>query len=170
MIDSGRPSRRRPKSKARNAITYGHVCGPELRPKGSMPIETHQQVGRLIKSVLAATLGHRGIQNCMNMIRGDLDEWVMREFTTDELPQSTFFCLYYGQGEHVSQEAIDKREMVKRVELVQTILASNYPNCAPLRSLLSLAGRTVSLIRNWEVASYAKPDRQNRVVCSQVGT
>lgn len=139
----------RAKSKAANAITYGHVCGPELRPNGSMTIEQHQEVGRLIKSVLAATLGHRGIENCLNMIRGDLEEWAARELTRVELQQSKFLGLYYEQGEHEPEEEIDKREIVKRVELVKRILARSYPDCVPLRSVLRYVDRTLTMIRRW---------------------
>ena len=156
MNDGARPSRRRAKNKARNAIIYAHVCGPELRPNGSMPIERHQQVGRLIKSVLAATLGHRGIQNCLNMVRGDLDEWVAREFTRDELPQSTFFCLYYGENERGLEGPTDCEMIVEQMELVKKIVTSSYPDCAPLRSLLKLADRAIVMIRKRKITSCAR--------------
>lgn len=151
-----RPDRRRAKSRARNTITYAHVCGPELRPKGSMPIEKHQQVGRLIKSLLAATLEHRGIKNCLNMVREDLDDWVAREFTRDELPQSTFFNIYYGENERGLEGPTDREAMVEQVELVKKILSSNYPDCAPLRSLLKSADRAIVMIRRRELTCGAR--------------
>ena len=141
MNDSGRPS------KAANVITYGHVCGQELRPNGSMAIERHQEVGRLIRSVLAATLGHNGIKNCLNMIRGDLDEWAMREYGLQQLPQSTFLSLYYGENERGPEGPTDWEAIVGQVELVKKILASSYPDCAPLRSLLKAADRAIVMIR-----------------------
>ena len=112
-----------------------------------MPIESHQQVGRLIKSVLAATLGHRGIENCLNMVRGDLDDWLAREFTRDELSQSTFFCLYYGKNERELEGPTDREIIIERVELMKKIVTSSYPDCAPLRSLLKFADRAIVMIR-----------------------
>jgi hypothetical protein len=126
--DSRHPRHRRAKSTARNAITYAHVCGPELRPKGSMPIESHQHVGRLIKSVLA-------------------DDWLAREFTRDELSQSTFFCLYYGKNERELEGPTDREIIIERVELMKKIVTSSYPDCAPLRSLLKFADRAIVMIR-----------------------
>ena len=144
------------KSKARNAVTYSHVCGPELRPRGTMAIERHQEVGRLIKSVLAATPGHKGIRHCLNMIQGDLDEWVMRECAKDELPQPTFLDLYYGEEAREPVGPMDREELVERVERVKKILVSCYPDCDPLRCLLRFADQVITMIRKRRATSDAR--------------
>ena len=75
MTDDGAPSGGRKPIQKQHAIAYGHVCGRLLRPNGSMPILSHQEIAGLLKSVLAATTGRKGVQDCANIIRGDLDDW-----------------------------------------------------------------------------------------------
>ena len=151
MGDNGASSGRRKPIQKHNAIVYGHVCGRQLGPNGSMPISSHQEVGWLLKSVLAESTGRKGVQACVNMIRGNLDEWVMREFTIEELDQPTFLNLYYWTGDRQSFVPIDDDEIVRRLELVKKILARDYPDCGPLRSLLKFADRAVASILTGKV-------------------
>ena len=146
MSDNGALSGRRKPIQEQHAIAYGHVCGRQLRPNGSRPISSHRAVGGLLQSVLAATAGRKGVQDCVNMIRGDLDEWVMREFTVELLDQQTFLSLYYGADDRQSFRPIDDDEIVTRLVLVKEILARHYPDCGPLRLLLKFADRAIALI------------------------
>lgn len=55
-----------------------------------MPIIAHQRCAHIIKSVLKSTDGRLQIEDSLNQVRGNLDEYVMREYKRDELDRETF--------------------------------------------------------------------------------
>ena len=143
MQVSEEPNKRRNKGKVRNAIAYEHLDGRKLRPRGLMPISRHQEAGRIIRSVLDATPGLRGVQNRLNGVRSELDEWVMREFP--KLPQPIFLSLYFEENA-TPLFRTDREGHLGRLKLMNEILTSSYPDCAPLRSLLKLVDRAIVMI------------------------
>src|SRR5690606_4850974 len=72
-------------------------CLPtQFRPNAQMPVEVHAQIGRLLKSVRAATYCRAGVRNRVEAIRWALDDWVQREHPG--LPYAQFLELYSGSG------------------------------------------------------------------------
>ena len=103
--------------------------GPQRRPKGKMPIESHAQVGKLLKSVLVASYNRKGVYNRVNGIRSELDEWTQREYSYDELPSEQLFELYYHESGSSFARTLspDKRALhVCSLEQVKQILAQHY--------------------------------------------
>lgn len=135
--------------------TEGYVqtfVGPQRRPKGRMPIETHAEVGRLLKSVLLATRARNGVYNRLNSVRSELDEWTQREYTPIELPSEQFFDLYYGETGASYSRSIspaDKERHVANLVRVKEMLTAHYPDCAPLRSLLKKTDTAVKSLQEW---------------------
>jgi hypothetical protein len=114
-----------------------------------MSIAAHRQCGLLLKTVGVAAMGRAGVQNLEFGIRGELDEWVMREYGRAGLDQATFLSLYLPGPPIGSTTAIDRVEMVQMLNSVGAILVQHYPDCAPLRRLLKMIERAVTSIVRW---------------------
>lgn len=135
--------------------TVGYVralVGPERRPNARMPLKAHEQVGLLLKSVIQDTYFRKGAYNRLDSIRSELDEWVQREYTHEELPQEQFLSLYYG-GEisryHRSISRDDCDQHLARIWKIQEILSEHYPDCEPLRALFKKLDFAVTSLKNW---------------------
>ena len=105
------------------------IVGPRRRPKGQMPIKSHVEVGALLKSLLAATYRRKAVYNRVNMIRSELDEWIMREYNRAELPDEQFLELYYRGLSMTFSHSISSDERNKHViglERVTRILVTHY--------------------------------------------
>jgi hypothetical protein len=135
--------------------TVGYVqtfVGPQRRPKGRMPIEVHAQVGKLLKSVLAASYYRKGVYNRVNGIRSELDEWTQREYSYDELPNEQFFELYYREsGSSFSRSlSSDERALhVGSLERAKQILAQHYPDSPPLRAVMKKLDAAIGSMQTW---------------------
>lgn len=123
--------------------------GRRLRPNARMPVEAHQEVGGLLKSVLVAAERRDGARTRVDRMRSELDEWVMREYTTQELDQETFSDLYYHEHDGGPPPPIDRQEMIGRLERAKAILAQHYPDCPPLDGVISQADRAIASLASW---------------------
>lgn len=99
---SGKAKRARPRPLyrglvRRNAIVYGHVLlGGSWRPNGRMPLDGHREAGNLLKELLERGGFRSRAHSRLDHIRSELDEWVQREYTSQEdLPNDQFHSLYY---------------------------------------------------------------------------
>lgn len=137
----------------RSSVGYVQTfVGPQRRPKGSMPIEVHAQVGRLLKSVLKATYHRKGVYNRVDAVRSALDEWTQREYNHTELPNEQFFELYYHESGSTFSRSIadDERERhAQSLTEVKKLLGQHYPDCPPLRSLLNKVDAAVKSLQAW---------------------
>lgn len=145
-----KPGAQGPRQTVRYVQTF---VGPQRRPKGRMSIEMHSQVSTLLKSVLSATYYRKGIFNRVGNVRCELDEWVMREYTPEELPHEVFSELYYGTAptsSHAKSLSTKKRRDLRMsIDQVKVLLTENYPNCQPLRSLLSKLDAAIDSLERW---------------------
>lgn len=138
----------------RNSVGYVRTfVGPQRRPKNRMPLEVHEQAGKLLKEVLSLTYYRKGAHNRVGLVRSELDEWVQREYTTEaELPNERFVKIYYGGGSgERSQRQMPQGERERlrgKLDQVSALLVANYVDCVPLRNLLKkLAGAQDSLLK-----------------------
>lgn len=147
-----KPSDRRRKPAGRQVtVPYNHTfMGQQLRPNASIPISAHEEIGMLLKSVLFAAPGRDGVRNRIDAIRSELDEWAMRECTTQGLDQDAFNTIYYHGRDRYPYRPIDRDEMIRRIETSKQILTSYYPDCSPLNALMALADKAVASIRAWK--------------------
>lgn len=149
----GEPKTPRKPSGQRNSVGYVQTfVGPQRRPKGRMPIEVHAEVGRLLKSVLAATYHRKGVYNRVNAIRSELDEWTQREYDHAELPNEQFFELYYHESGSTFSRSLTEAERERHAgSLAQAkkLLGEYYPDSPPLRSLLRKMDAAVKSLQSW---------------------
>ncbi len=143
-------TRKPPRKRASIAYTMSFV-GRRLRPNARMPVAAHQEVGGLLKAVLVAAERRDGTRTRVDRIRSELDEWVMREYTTAELDQETFSELYYHEHDGEPQPPIDRQQMISRLERAKTILLRHYPDCPPLDALIGRADKAIASLATWRV-------------------
>lgn len=121
------------------------------RPAAKMPIESHAEVGRHLKSVIFKVRNHnRVIDKCLNSVRCVLDNWVQCEYNRVELSDNVFFDLYYGEEKTLTDELIGEtltQRHVSNLLKARGVLAEHYPDCAPLRSLLKSIDGSISRLR-----------------------
>ncbi len=129
------------------------LVGPRRRPNARMPIETHTEIGTLMKSVLAASYYRKGAYNNVNTVRSELDEWVQREYSTNELSDELLLKLYYrGEGSSTFSRSISSGECSRHVESlgqVKVSLIKHYPDCPPLRSMLKKLDTVIKSLCSW---------------------
>jgi hypothetical protein len=151
--EKSKQERRKP-SGERNTVGYHRtLVGPQRRPNARMPIETHAEVGRLLKEILAVTYLRKGVYNRVNTIRSELDEWTQREYDESELPQEEFLSLYYQDSrpprDMRSLGDEDRARYVSSLNHVKGTLVKHYPDCAPLRAMLKRADAAIASIQTW---------------------
>ena len=136
--------------------TVGYIwtfVGPQRRPNARMPIETHAEVGRQLKSVLAVSYHRKGVYNRVDAVRSELDEWTQREYNHEELPNEQFFDLYYHGTEHAKYErsmpAEERGRHIESLTLVKIMLAKYYPDCTPLRAMLKRIDAAINSLQSW---------------------
>ena len=137
----------------RNSVEYVQtLVGPRRRPVGRMPIESHAEAGRLLKSVLVVAYNRKGVYKRINSIRCELDEWVQREYSDNELPSEQFNKLYYKETGATFSRSITESERKSHAESlaqVKKILGKHYPDCSPLRMLLKKVDAAVGSLTSW---------------------
>lgn len=134
------------------SVRYQPILGPaSRRPDARMPVDSHAEVGQLLKRARALAWRRDGVANRIDRVRHELDEWVALEYPSEqELPQLRFLDLYYGDmppDSKASTSAV-KESVSHDIARAQEVLRNSYPPCAPLRGLLkTLEGAAASLNR-----------------------
>lgn len=122
----------------------GFGVGAGRRPNGRMPIEVHDEVARLLREVVGGGFMRSGLANRLDLVRCELDEWVQREYSADELDNERFSDMYYGDIEHRYSRSIpqaDKLRYMRHLDRIEEAVKQHYPNSQPQRRLL---GRLMS--------------------------
>jgi hypothetical protein len=133
-----------PMTAGSSTVRYNHLfLGRQLRPNANLPVDVHRELGRLLKPVISATSGRSHVHEMIDMIRSELDEWAMRETTTQQLDQNEFNSLYYGGGVDELPFWMEVDEMIRRLEAVIDIVDRSYPACTPSKSLVGLARKAI---------------------------
>lgn len=145
----------RPKSSVGPRKTIGYVrtlVGPQRRPNAKMPIEAHEKLGALLKSVLAASSRRQGVYNRVNAVRDVLDEWTQREYAPAELPSERFFEVYYHEAGATAARVLSSDERDRHIASLneaKKILQGNYPDCPPQRVLMRHLDGAIKSMKTW---------------------
>lgn len=150
---SPRDLQRKPYLRVGNSVGYTPVLGPpSRRPHGRMPVKAHQQAARLLNELHGRSYFRPGVNNPINRVRSELDDWVMREYTEKELPQEIFSKLYYGQDYAVGNRRITTGEaagLMAKINLIDQILTTHYPQSAPLGYVTTMLKRASKAMERW---------------------
>lgn len=129
---------------------------PQVRHPGKMPLEIHEEIGKMLKSVIAETPLRDGACKRLKAVQSTLDDWVQREYNRVELTAERFYEIYYGAtpttifAKSLTAEQIDKH--VLTLEAVKAQLDRHYAKSANKRVLLKIDAAIKSL-RTWAPSS-----------------
>lgn len=132
----------------------GYDLGRTIRmPKGRMSIETHEEVGALLKGIMGFCGNREGVRGRVEQVRAKLDSWLQAEYTAAELDNERFFNVYYHGnlpmplGKDIPTP-IRERLLADLVQ-VKGILSKHYSDCAPLRAVQGRLEGAMKSLRNW---------------------
>lgn len=149
--------KRKPPSLVRrgNTVAYNMMfVGEQRRPNARMPIETHLELGRMIKSILVATERRTGVFSRLNAVRSELDEWVQREYKRDELSDAQLSGMYFGEKTPMRfkvPNVLERNQFVTDIQNVEQSILSHYPDCRPRDLLLNKLQRARKSLAKWRV-------------------
>ncbi|GGA94650.1 hypothetical protein GCM10011491_23680 [Brucella endophytica] len=133
-----------------NSVGYRLVLGGhQHRPKATMPVELHAEVGGLLKNVLVKTRERAGVYRRIDSVRSELDDWVQCEHDRKSLSDAVFFDLYYHEedGARTSKGTPTPERHIESLERARKILTDHYPDCAPLRSVTKKIGMAIGSLQ-----------------------
>jgi hypothetical protein len=126
---------------------------PVERPNARMSLDTHIELGKVLKGVLDAADEYKRVKNAVRDVRSRLDDWVACEYPDHtELPNEVFYNIYYGnQGTptEYSPSAERKQQLVELCQIAKSILGKNYHECRPLRELNQRLDAAIKWIHVW---------------------
>lgn len=130
---------------------------PDYRPNTRMPITAHQEIGKLLKEVCAASdFVRKSVYKPIDSVRCELDDWIQVEYKSrEELPNKVFFNIYYhGPTPSTARELSfeQKETLCSKLHQVKQILDQHYHDCKPLRSIHKRIDRALKAIELWAVS------------------
>lgn len=129
---------------------------------GKAPVSVHRECGRLLHSVVQATVGRQGATEAIRFVINVLDRWAMREYSHDELDSETLGGLYCPGPRMKSERPVGQPMLIERLEAVKAILRNYYPDEPALEKLFRELDRGIVSIRKWD----GKP--RGKVYCEPV--
>lgn len=154
-VTAGATPRRPPDARLQHAtkatVPYSGILARGRRPNARMPIEVHEEVGRVLQEIGATCGGRDGVSSRIDQVRSELDEWVQREYSSAELDFQRFSDMYYHGPDLSLARSITvakKDEALTGLAHVEALVREHYPDCAPLRWICErLDGARKSLAR-----------------------
>lgn len=119
------------------------------RPKGSMGIDGHIELGRMIKAVLSSQERPWSVYRRMNGVRSTLEDWMSKEIGRGQLEGPEFFDVYYHELDDyhpLLTQAASRDGLIAILGALRSKLHTTYPDCAPLRSLMNRIDTSINLI------------------------
>lgn len=127
---------------------------PEPPKSGRMSIETHEEVGRKLKSVMAHTHRRDGVYKRLNSVRSELDDWIQREYDVHDLPMEQFGNVYYGSEFRAtfarSITTADADQHVATLQAVKADVSKHYANWQ-VKSLIGKVDAAIKSLRSWSM-------------------
>lgn len=125
----------------------------EPRP-GRMPIEVHEEVGQKLKSVLADSFKRDGVFNRLNIVRGELDNWIQREYDPIALPMERFSEVYYGsEPKPTFSSSLPPSQVAKHVLELQNVkqIIERYYTKSQAKSVLTRIDSAIKSLQTWAI-------------------
>ena len=95
---------------------------PQAPRPGRMSIELHEEIGRKLKSVSADTARRDGVYKRLGIVRGELDDWIQREYTPIDLPMDRFSEVYYGSGPRETfSRSLASDQIARHVQTLESV-------------------------------------------------
>lgn len=136
---------------SRTTVPYGAFGHERRKPRAKMPISSHIEAGKIIKSVLASPQKPYSVNQRMDSVRSTLEDWMSSEIRRDELDGSEFFDVYYHDADETGPyaEASKSSEgLIRILDELKAKLSAHYPDCAPLRQQFGKIDTSIKIIRS----------------------
>lgn len=137
----------------RNTLSYGSIyVGYRQMPDGKMPIEDHVEIGQIILRILSNSRYRPGVTNRLEAVRSDLETWGFRDHRSPDSPGYDFIAIYYENIEESHPRKLDKETSIKYLkdlDIVKSKLIKSYPDCKPLRKMLSNIDYAMTSLKEW---------------------
>lgn len=135
------------------SVTYHSIFGKlRRRPKGSLPVKVHMEIGQLLQDTISATWERNGIRKPLEIVRTTLDDWVQLEYGRKELSDEDFSKMYYGSVVHSSpskKPPENKGTLKLNLDRAATLLEQGYTACPPLSSILKGIDAARNALLRW---------------------
>lgn len=146
----GSPHRRRGSS-AQLAKAYG--LQPARHHVAVMPLQGHQEVGRLLRAILGQSMGRKSVYGPVSALRELLDGWFQQEHRDAGLTQSMTSDVYNNAiGTSIYQRClppVTRTMMQTHFAEVRKILRSHYPADASLSRVLAKLTVAEKALARW---------------------
>jgi hypothetical protein len=134
---------------SRTTTPYSAYGNQRRKPRAKMPIPSHIEAGRIIKSVLASPQKPFSVNRRMDAVRSTLEDWMSSEIRRDELDGPEFFDVYYHDADETGPYADAAKTPAGLIRILQALkakLSEYYPDCAPLRQQLNKIDTSIMMI------------------------
>lgn len=122
-----------------------------LRP-GRMSVESHEEIGRRLKSVMADTLNRDGVYKRLETVRSTLDDWIQQEYDEAALPSERFFEVYYGAAPKYNfTRSLTPEQIAQHVgtlEFVKMEIARHYTQ-TKAKSIMGKIDSSIKSLQSW---------------------
>lgn len=154
--------RRRARSKGtvwpkatKTSLPYTGMLGDaRRRPKGTMSLEGHIEMGRIIKTVMNALHRPYGVYKRMDAVRSTLEDWMGLEIRRDRLNDRDFFDVYYHDADSFGQFFEMSKSVSGLIDMLHQLkkkLQSEYMESSPLKGQIYRIDSSISLLENAKV-------------------
>ena len=128
---------------ANNSVPYSSfLSGTRRRPKGTMPVEAHKAVGRLLKSALVGTVKRAGVHRRVEAIRCELDNWVQCEHNREQMPDGVFNELYYSPLPNDDPFSLPTPDKTRHIASLTEVKALLSPPLSRMRATARVAEKS----------------------------
>lgn len=121
------------------------------KPRGKMPLETHIETGLVIKTILQSRAKPFDVNWKINRVRSTLEDWMSVEFRNKFPKDFDVIGVYYGGHEEPNpyeDMGNTPEALIGLLSDVKRTLKKHYPNCQPLRRLISIISTCIELTKN----------------------
>lgn len=129
-------------------VMYNHIFdGPKLRPNSRLPLSSHKRMSDLLKNCKSELSDWVVVRDAVDLVRRELDEWLLREYAREELGQDNVPQMYYGRLLPFRRGLPDYASLLKWLKNVQQDLTNNYPVCGPVNELFFILQDAIEIVR-----------------------
>jgi len=150
--DTPRGKRRERKLAHGKTVPFSYWGIKSRRPAVPMSLDGHQSAAAGLASILQLASNRAGIKNRVNSVRSELDEWVVLEYSNDELSDEAIYTLYYQSRASSFPKKLTEQERLalqSHLDQVKATLLQGYADCAPLRNLIHKLEMAEKSLHSW---------------------
>lgn len=132
------------------------LIGGARKPNGQMPLAEHEQAGRMTRALLQSQCKPWAVNERIDKMNSTLVDWLYADVSPNILNRMTDpVQLYYGElsgDDPYVVQASSTQGVQEILNNLAGLLKRAYPDCAPLRAMVSHIDRALKITRNAQPA------------------